>query len=98
MTLSLLLWLASFITITDGNYTPAGAPIGDRCVVVVVGYNYGPVEVSPPCQLDWWLEHDHTAPYADDITPNHFAADCHHYGGIVTDTTGDVWVCENIDY
>lgn len=70
-------------------------------VVIVVGYNYGPVDVQPPQRLDWWLEHGTTTDYPPsdlDINVAEFTAECDDMGGTVTDTDGDTWVCQGIDY
>ncbi|RKY17304.1 MAG: hypothetical protein DRQ55_16155 [Planctomycetota bacterium] len=67
-------------------------------VVVVSGYNYGPVEVHPPQRLDWWLEHDTSDPMYGDINTAEFSTECEDMGGTVTDLDGDVWVCQDIDY
>lgn len=69
------------------------------CVVVVSGYNYGPVDVDPPCRLDWTLEQPpSTDPMYLDVNQEEFSAECADMGGTVTDLEGDAWRCQGVDY
>lgn len=69
------------------------------CVVTFEGYNSDPIDVEPPCRLDWLLEQPpSTDPMYLDVNEAEFSQECADMGGTVTDTVGDMWRCEGVDY